>query len=320
MSLDYEAMARDLMRALRGTRSQVAFARRLGYRSNAVYTWESGRRWPPASVFLGAAHRAGVDVAPALRGFLRTEPAWLAEDPAPSPAWVGRLLTELRGATPIGQLAQRAGRSRFAVSRWLQGQSEPRLPDLLRVIEASSLRVLEFVSLFADPASMGSTRAAWERLGAARTLAWSSPWAQAVLLALELVPYRALPRHDDAWLADRLGIDVARVQQAVSLLLEAGQVVPDGAHYAPVEVPTLDVRSPAIGRDLKRFWADVARERLASGAPGTFSYNLVAVSEADLVALDEMLRAQYRAIRARVADSAPAERLALVQLQLVPLG
>jgi hypothetical protein len=160
---------------------------------------------------------------------------------------------------------------------------------------------------------------AWERLNSARTMAWSSPWAQAVLLALELVPYRARPAHDDAWLAHRLGLDVEEVRRAVALLVDAGQIAPDGARYAPVEIPALDVRSATDGRELKRFWADVARERLASGAAGTFSYNLVAVSEADLAALEDLLRAQYRAIRARVADSAPAERLALVQLQLVPL-
>ncbi|MEZ4235661.1 MAG: DUF4423 domain-containing protein [Myxococcota bacterium] len=319
MALDYEAMARDLARALRGSRSQVAFARRLGYRSNAVYTWESGRRWPPASAFLAAAHRVGVDVAGGLRTFLRTEPAWLEGD-VPAASWVGQLLSDLRGTAPIGELAARAGRSRFAVSRWLQGRSEPRLPDLLRLVDAASLRGLEFVAVFADPASLPSTQAAWAELGAAQALAWSNPWAQAVLLALELVPYRAQPAHDDGWLAARLGLPVDVVRQAVALLEQAGQIARDGAHYAPVAVRLLDVRRPSASRDLKRFWAEVALERLVDGAPGAFSYNLVAVSEADLAALEEMLRAQFRAIRARVADSTPAERLALVQLQLVPLG
>src|SRR5262245_34102929 len=74
---DYDAIARDLVRALRGGRSQVAFARRLGFRSNAVYTWESGRRWPAASVFLDAAERVGIDVRLGLRGFLRRDLPWL---------------------------------------------------------------------------------------------------------------------------------------------------------------------------------------------------------------------------------------------------
>jgi hypothetical protein len=36
---DLELLSRDLMRALRGERSQPAFSRGLGFRSNAAYLW-----------------------------------------------------------------------------------------------------------------------------------------------------------------------------------------------------------------------------------------------------------------------------------------
>jgi transcriptional regulator with XRE-family HTH domain len=320
MDLDYDEVARELVRSIRGPRSQTAFARRLGYRSNAVYTWESGRRWPPASVFLTAAGRAGHDVRAIVRGFLRGEPGWLLEiDPA-SPEGVAALLSDLRGDAPLGPIAARAGRSRFAVSRWLKGQAEPRLPDLLRLIEATSLRVLDFVAQLADPASLASTRAAWERLSAARSLAWTRPWAQVVLLALELAPYQALPAHDSAWLAGRLGLPVEEVDQALALLASAGQARFDGVRWVPVAIQAVDVRDPAAGSALKRFWVDVARDRLAGEAPGTWSYNVFTVSEADLARLEEMQRAHYRAIRSLVAGSGPAERVVLVHLQTVPLG
>jgi hypothetical protein len=35
-SFDFEVLASELLRALRGERSQTAFARRLGYKSNIV--------------------------------------------------------------------------------------------------------------------------------------------------------------------------------------------------------------------------------------------------------------------------------------------
>jgi hypothetical protein len=233
---------------------------------------------------------------------------------------VAALLSDLRGDTPIGLVASRAGRTRFQVSRWLKGTAEPRLPDFLRMIEATSLRVLDFVSLFADPALLPSTRPAWERLLAARTLAWSSPWAQAVLLALELAPYQALAAHEDGWLAARLQLPVEEVQRALSLLLAAGQIHHTGTHYTPVEVAAVDVRGPQAGTALKEFWLSVALDRLRSGAGGLHSYNVFAVSEADLARLEEMQRAHYRAIRSLVASSSPAERVALVVLQTVPLS
>ena len=48
-SLDFERLSRELLVALRGQRSQVQWSRRLGYRSNVAYAWESGRRWPNAA-------------------------------------------------------------------------------------------------------------------------------------------------------------------------------------------------------------------------------------------------------------------------------
>lgn len=318
MEHDPEAIASDLVRALRGARSQTAFARRLGYRSNVPYTWESGRRWPPASTFLRAAGRVGVDLPAALERFLGSRPAFLATvDPA-TPEGVAALLTHLRGALPIGEVAARSGRSRFAVSRWLSGRAEPRLPDLLRVVEATSLRLLDFVAAFTDPAALPSTRVAWARLEAARDLA-ASPWAQAVLLALELAPYQALPAHDDGWIARRLGLPEARVTEALAGLIRAGHVVRVGPRLRRVEVRAVDLRRPASGTALKQHWSEVALDRLRDGAAGVWSYNLFTVSQADLARLEEMQRAHWRAIRALVADSAPAERVVLVNLQLVPL-
>jgi DNA-binding transcriptional regulator YiaG len=59
--MDLNVLASELIRALRGPRSQTAFSRRLGYRSNVVYTWEAGIRAPTASETLRAAARVGVE-------------------------------------------------------------------------------------------------------------------------------------------------------------------------------------------------------------------------------------------------------------------
>jgi transcriptional regulator with XRE-family HTH domain len=318
VELDPEQLARQLVRVLRGTRSQTAFARRLGYRSNVVYTWESGRRWPDASTFLYAAARTGVDVPAALRAFYRGDPPWLAHHDPTSPAGVAAMLGDLQGNTPLSELAARAGRSRFAVSRWLKGKAEPRLPDLLRMIEATSLRLLDFLAALVDVSALPGAAEPWRRLEAARTLAWRAPWSQAVLLALELAGYRDLPAHDDAWLATRLGLTPDEVHAAVEALVAAGQVRRERGRYVPLEVKAVDVRR--AGTALKEFWAEVALARLRGGSAGTFSYNVFTVSEADLQRLEEMQRAHYRAIRALVAESAPSERVVLVNLQLVPLG
>ena len=46
-----EQAAQQLLRAVRGRRSQQALSRHLGYRSNPVANWETGRRYPTAREF-----------------------------------------------------------------------------------------------------------------------------------------------------------------------------------------------------------------------------------------------------------------------------
>ena len=54
----FDSIAANLVRAVRGRRSQTNFSRLIGYRSNIARRWEVGACWPAASAFLCAAERA----------------------------------------------------------------------------------------------------------------------------------------------------------------------------------------------------------------------------------------------------------------------
>lgn len=322
--VNFERIAAELMRAVRGARSQEGFARRLGCRSNAIYTWESGRNFPTASRALTAAERAGIDVSSALRRFYVRPPAWLADADPTSPATVARLLDDLRGSTAIVALAKATGHSRFAVSRWLKGDAEPRLPDFLRLVEASSLRLLDFIACLVDPDAMPSVRDAYRDLEATRRAAYDAPLSQAFLRGLELSAYRALPEHRPGWLAERLGMPLDEERRCLALLLESGQVVFDGQRYAPARVMAVDTRrDPEAARRLRMFWTRTAAERLALAGQGnqsTSAYNVFGVSRADLARLRELQRAYFRQMRAIIAQSEPVEAVVLANLQLVQLS
>lgn len=305
-AVDYELVAAQLLRALRGRRSQVAFARRLGFASNVPYTWESGRRFPRASTFLDVAARVGVDVEAALASFAGA--TWPRDDRALEL----RLLSAVVGTTAHAEVGARTGLGRQAVGRWLRGASMPRLPDLLRLVDGTTHRMLDLVAAFVDPEAVPSLRAPWRKLAAARALVRTTPWASAVLLCLDLEAYRELPRHRRGWIAARLGIDTALEDVCLDLLVGAGQVRRvRGRLIAPPTAP-MDARGAAPTTDLKRFWGEVA---LARGADGLVSWNLFTVSVADLEALRDLQRDAFRRMRGRVASS-PPEVLALAHWTL----
>lgn len=320
MRPDYEKIAREFLRALRGRRSQAAFSRRLGYRTNVAYVWEAGRAFPTAASALVAARRAGVDVSAALARFFRSPPAWLdSVDPA-SREGVAMLLDDLRGRTSIVDLARASGKSRFALARWLSGEAEPRLPDFLLLIEKTSLRLLDWIAAFVDPSTLPSVARAWSELEATRRAAYEVPWTQAVLRALELTDYQRLPKHQRGWIAARIGISVEEEQRCLAILARTGQIYLDRGRWRLRQVMAVDTRRDAEAEHrVKRWWGALALERLARPDSGLFSYNVFAVSEADLARIQDLQRAYFRQMRSIIAASEPSERVVLASLQLVPL-
>jgi transcriptional regulator with XRE-family HTH domain len=317
--MDFDRLARELLVALRGRRSQVAWSRRLGYRSNVAYAWESGSRSPTAAETLRAARRAGVDLPAALTAFYGRPPAWLESlDPA-SPEAVARFLEDLRGNTSISDLARRSGLSRYSLSRWLGGQTQPRLADFLCVVEAASVRLVDWVAALVDPASLPSIAELWARVEARRRGAAEHPWTQAIVRALELDAYRALPTHLPGWIGARLGMPPGEEERCLSFLVATGQVTWNGTHWQ-TDAVAVDTRShPDIGRRLKAHWTRVAAERIEQAAPGQFSYNVFTVSDADFEKIRELHLAYFHALRAIVAASEPGERVAVANVQLFSL-
>jgi hypothetical protein len=319
--MDYENLSSELLRALRGKRSQTAFSKRLGYRSNVAYAWESGRAWPTALGFFDALERSGRKLEPALAAFFRVRTGESLKADLKSARGVAAFLDDLRGQIAIVDLARAAKRSRFAVARWLKGEAEPRLPDFLRLVECASLRLLDFIASFIDPSTLPSAAKPWRELETARRAAYEMPWSHAVLRVIELPAYRSLRAHESSFIADRLGISREEVERCVALLLETGQLKKRGKRLIPGAALTVDTRGDAArSRQAKVFWTNVALERIEAGAQGTFSYNLFSVSRADLERIRELHRAYFRELRRIVAASEPTECIALANVHLLELG
>jgi hypothetical protein len=320
-ALDYRRIAAELIRALRGKRSQTALSRRLGYKTNILYIWEAQKGAPTGAGFFELATRVGVDAHDALRHFYRTPPPWLAEHEPSSVAGVAALLEDLRGATTLVETARKLRVSRFALARWLRGEAEPRLPDFLQLIEVTSLRLLDFVASFVDPATLPSMRTRWQELSSARRAAYERPLSHAVLRALELEQYRALPQHEAGWIARMLGLEPEEEQECLQLLARTGQIEHVHGKWAVRRALTIDTRKdPAAARQLKAWWAHVGRERFLAGSEGVFSYNLFGVSNADFKRIEALQRAYFRELRTIVAESEPVETVAVINLQLFSLA
>jgi DNA-binding transcriptional regulator YiaG len=321
--MDYEGLSAELLRTLRGKRSQTAFSRHLGYKCNVLYTWESGRRWPTVDTFFRVLTKSKIDWPAQLRVFLGGESSFLPKKPTPNGDWLVPFLNELRGSVSVVEVSRRMKTHRATVSRWLNGRAQPRLPELLHLVHVMSERLLDFLALFVEPGVLSSCRKEWQELCAQREVAYHLPWSHAVMRVLELSAYRSLSGHRSGFIAQRLGITLELEALCIERLAAAGLIVKRQGLWVVVQVLTVDTRArPEAGRALKQHWAQVGLDRLAPLEPNKadlFSYNLFAVSEHDWLRIRERHIAYFQELRAIVAESTPAERVVLVNLQLLRL-
>jgi transcriptional regulator with XRE-family HTH domain len=319
--MDFDVLAAQLMRALRGKRSQTAFSRRLGYSTNVAYAWEAKRRAPTAAEMLRAAARTGVDVRAAVGAFMYRS---LDADPnvsPTSPEFVAALLRALRGATPMRVIAERVGLSGSAISRFIGGVTEPRLPMFLRLVEATSRRLVDLLARLTDVSRLDAARDEWTRLEAMRRLAYDNPLAESVPRCLELEQYASLPRHRSGWIAERLGITLPEETRTLEDLARADVIRWDGARWQLERSRSVDTTrfDPSAARNLRAHWSDAAGGRIRAGRDGQFSYLVFTTDDATLAAIRELHLAYYRDLRALVARSAKSLRVAVANVQLFAL-
>lgn len=315
-----ETVAVELLRALRGRRSRPAFSRHLGYQSNVAQRWERRVSWPSAPSFFSACARLQIAPRAAVSRFLRRDPAWLAQPGLSSVEGVAALLTDLRGRTPIGVLAERTGHNRFSVSRWLKGTAVPRLPELLNLIDASTRRLPDFVSEFVDPARLPTLAVEWQALSRARAGVFERPWSHAVLRALELGGPRGAAQQA-AWIARKTGLSERAVQDELTFLASTQQAEKTSRGYRAARAVTVDTGGQAErALALKLGWARTALDRIAAGAPGHIGYSLFSVSRADMLRIRQVQLEFVRTMSAIIARSEASECVGLYSAQLLDLA
>lgn len=320
LPFEYSALAVELIRALRGRRSCAEFSRRMGYRSNVAQRWESRRCWPSAARYLQLWRRCQPSEMDCFSRFFQRSPSWLTNTAPDSPEGVAAFLRQLKGKTPIGRISELGQFSRYQVSRWFSGATEPNLPDFLCLVEVLSRRLLDLLAIWADPERLPSVARHWRNLESVRQAAYHKPWSHAVLRALEL---EAQPSGaaQVPWLAGRLGVPVSVVTECLDFLETTDQVTKQRRRYVPRQVIAVTTaRDPVLARQLKSVWAQTAITRLDQGSPGNFGYSLFAVSRADLRRLRDLHIEYVRAMQQVIARSKPNECVGLFCAQLLDLA
>ncbi|HTV19119.1 MAG TPA: DUF4423 domain-containing protein [Polyangiaceae bacterium] len=322
--MDYDGLSAGLIRRVRGKMSTARLSRLLGFSSNVLQLWEQQDRLPDIATFLRLASLRKLRFETGLGELLGTVTRAEANAaPSGDDVSIASVMRRLSGQRSVAELARLSGFDRATITRWCEGKTTPRLPDFLAFLDATTQRLLDFVALFADPREIALTRSAYEEHQKRLRIAYSMPWSSAVLHALELSEYRALPAHDVQLLANKLGLSGEEIDRHLRELLAARLIEERGGRYQPVRVSTVHTqRDFAANRRLKRHWAGVACSRIERLEPehqSLFSYNVFPIAHGDLDRLRQLHLDYYQRIRHLVANATSADRVVVVNVQLCVL-
>lgn len=132
-------------------------------------------------------------------------------------------------------------------------------------------------------------------------------------------PHPRGPSHWARPLRARTGIGLAEEEGTLQMLVAAGQASWTGSHYSPNAIPALDMRKePKLVEHQRAFWAKVASERAPTTPNSVCAYNIFTISHEGYQQLKILQREFLQKARAIIGNAHPDERVALLQLNLVP--
>lgn len=243
--IDYKELRRHLIHALRGELSQNMLSRRLGYDFNQVWRWETGTREISWSQFAQLCRVCKAPLRSALLRGIGFHGSGFAN---------GTLVTRhLTAAATVGEVAALTHVSRHRLNRWLKGQSEPDLEDILLLIHRLRYSLPQFLSHLVPSESSHILAEFFKKHQSILDARCRHLEAEAILRALTLQSYQEAATHDEALIARRVNTSTENVRRIIGELAREGSLKMVEGKY----VCTVQASVPAL-----RPYTLVAREHI----------------------------------------------------------
>lgn len=243
-TIQYEDLAADLVRAVRGKRSQIQASRALGFSFNQIGKWESREKKILWLDFCRLNKACEGIVAQALRnlslGYSGNEAC--------------AILNEMKADRTATAFAKVVGYPRLQLTRWLNGKVEIPLADMLAIIQATRNGLTQFAKCFfveqEQPQSLNSLANTPEDF---KTY-FKKPWTALLHLVIEHKDCPAAPLAAE-FISSLIGVSVKKVTSALNELLAAEILEIDSeGSYKTVPGNILSSHRPD-GRMVQRHWA-----------------------------------------------------------------
>lgn len=298
--MDTKKLAAQMVRSWRGDTGQLELSEALGFRSNVVHHWESGRSGCQLTTALHMADRAHPGAVGRLCFALQSD--WTDRVDPRERMGTALILNDVLGGVDVSLVVRRTDFSRHKLGRWLRGDSEPTLDEFLEVLLAVRMIWMLFPLLAPDvrlptdpPATLGLSQ-------------------QEILFALVSRRYLDLPAHDPTWVAESVGHTLDEVEEHIAQLRSLGLVRWDGTRWQ-VELERVRYNRREVP-DLEAHLGNRIATRPSRYTDGT----LIVATKEEQDQVRRILRQAKREIFELLTENRPAGEVLWVTMALTPLG
>lgn len=222
LRLDFEKLAQEIIRQLRGPLSQRALSEQMGFSFNQVGKWESGATQIKWGEFLSLAQTLQTPIENYFRySFVYRQPEFT----------VDTTLQTL--VSRLNLLSNREDRMKALGRKWMKGHVNPSFSEVLRVMGSKAPLLFGWLSLFADCNLLASLKDSHEIFLKNVEAVLENPSVVFVNAALHLKRYQELELHDETMLAEHSACSCEELRQALKVLLKFDLIMFDGRKYLP---------------------------------------------------------------------------------------
>lgn len=255
LAIDFLKIQKELIRTLRGKRSQAQVNLKMNFSTNQMYRWESGQANISWIDFCNLCEVLKKPIHDACEeGF-----AFRA-----SPLDVTKLVQHLIGPRTQKELQSTLGISRSKISRWQNKKVSLSLIQVLQLADGGPCSLHSFFKVLIGNNLTPTLRHLTELEEKEKEIHFIFPWTGAFLLCLLLPSYKALKKHKEGFIAKKIGITLEQERLTLKKLLEVHAVYETQGLYK-ARLNTITTSGSLEGRvALRKFWTEKSLALLPS--------------------------------------------------------
>lgn len=242
-------LAQDIVREIRGNRSQDELNSALNLKFNQVHRWETGRKRILWSEFAKLCEICKIPLKKTCENVLRFY----------APLDRGDLFFQIAvSQDDIQTFATRYNISIQVVRRWRLGDSELTLDGALRALEFRMHSIIPFLTNLMDISKFSTLVKKSQKEHAQREVFYSHPAFAMLLTTLHLAEVRNAPQHDIPFLQKYLNIDSYYLRKLIDLGLEHELLKKDGERLTTPNLAFSLRANPERVLDFYHYWTERA--------------------------------------------------------------